>query len=137
MTRHVVAPVAEIPPGARHVVEAAGKRIVVFNLDGDFFALLDRCPHQGGALSGGIQCGLTLSDEPGRYHFSRAGEFIRCPWHQWEFDIRTGKSWFDPRRTKVRPFPAGVEQGAALVEGPYQAETVPVRVEESYVVIEA
>ncbi len=137
MTRHVVAPVAEIPPGARKVVEAGGKRIVVFNLDGDFFALLDRCPHQGGPLSGGISCGLTLSDEPGQYRFSRAGEFIRCPWHQWEFDIRTGKSWFDPRRTKVRPFPAGVESGAALVEGPYQAETVPVRVEESYVVIEA
>lgn len=137
MSRHVVAPVAEIPPGGRKVVEAAGKRIVVFNLDGEFFALLDRCPHQGGALSGGIACGLTLSEAPGVYRFSRAGEFIRCPWHQWEFDIRTGKSWFDPRRTKVRPFPAGVEEGAKLVEGPYQAETVPVRVEEAYVVVEA
>ena len=42
MSKHIVAPVAEIPPGARRVVEAGGKRIVVFNLDGDFFALLDR-----------------------------------------------------------------------------------------------
>jgi 3-phenylpropionate/trans-cinnamate dioxygenase ferredoxin subunit len=90
MARHVVAPVAEIPPGGRKVVEADGKRIVVFNLDGEFFALLDRCPHQGGPLSGGILCGLTQSEQPGTYHFSRAGEFIRCPWHQWEFDIRTG-----------------------------------------------
>ena len=137
MARHVVAPVAEIPPGQRRVVEAAGKRIVVFNLDGAFFALLDRCPHQGGPLSEGILCGLTQSEEPGTYRFSRAGEFLRCPWHQWEFDIRTGKSWFDPRRTKVRPFPATVEPGAALVEGPYRAETVAVRVEEAYVVIEA
>lgn len=137
MARHVVAPVAEIPPGGRKVVEAAGKRIVVFNLDGEFFALLDRCPHQGGPLSGGILCGLTLSEEPGTYRFSRSGEFIRCPWHQWEFDIRTGKSWFDPRRTKVRPFPARVEAGAALKEGPYTAETFPVRVEDSYVVVEA
>lgn len=136
MAKHVVAPVAEIPPGGRKVVEAAGKRIVVFNLNGEFFALLDRCPHQGGPLSGGILCGLTQSEEPGTYRFSRAGEFVRCPWHQWEFDIRTGKSWFDPRRTKVRPFPATVEPGATLVEGPYQAETVPVRVEEAYVVIE-
>ncbi len=137
MARHVVAPVAEIPPGGRKVVEADGKRIVVFNLSGEFFALLDRCPHQGGALSGGILCGLTQSDAPGTYRFSRAGEFVRCPWHQWEFDIRTGKSWFDPRRTKVRPFPARVEPGAALVEGPYRAETFPVSVEDSYVVIEA
>ncbi len=123
MSRHVVAPVSEIPPGARKVVEAGGKRIVVFNLDGEFFALLDRCPHQGSALSGGIQCGLTQSEEPGTYRFSRAGEFIRCPWHQWEFDIRTGKSWFDPRRTKVRPFPVGWRRGGAG-RGPYQAETV-------------
>ena len=137
MARHVVAPVAEIPPGGRKVVEAAGKRIVVFNLDGAFFALLDRCPHQGGPLSGGILCGLVQSEEPGTYRVSRAREFIRCPWHQWEFDIRTGKSWFDPRRTKVRPFPVSVEPGAALVEGPYRAETIPVRVEDAYVVIEA
>ena len=137
MSKHVVAPVSEIPPGGRRVVEAAGKRIVVFNLDGAFFALLDRCPHQGSALSGGILCGLTQSDEPGQYHFSRAGEFVRCPWHQWEFDIRTGKSWFDPRRTKVRPFPAEVAEGATLVQGPYTAETFPVRVEEAYVVVEA
>jgi len=137
MAKHVVATVAEIPPGARKVVEAAGKRIVVFNLGGEFFALLDRCPHQGGPLSQGIQCGLTQSAEPGTYSYSRAGEFIRCPWHQWEFDIRTGKSWFDPRRVKVRPFPAHIEPGAALVEGPYRAETIPVRIEESYVVVEA
>jgi 3-phenylpropionate/trans-cinnamate dioxygenase ferredoxin subunit len=81
-------------------------------------------------------CGLTLSDEPGRYHFSRAGEMLRCPWHNWEFDIRTGKSWFDPRRTKVRAFPAHVEPGASLVEGPYQAEIFPVKVEADYVVVE-
>jgi 3-phenylpropionate/trans-cinnamate dioxygenase ferredoxin subunit len=93
---------------------------------------------------------------------------LRCPWHNWEFDIRTGKSWFDPRRTKVRAFPAHVEPGAALasdprrararsgesaaqkdsatpsmpmdggaVEGPYQAETFPVKVEADYVVVEA
>jgi len=136
MAKHVVAPVAEIPAGGRKLVEAGGRRIVVFNLKGEFYALLDRCPHQGGPLSEGILCGLTRSSEPGTYEHDRAGEFIRCPWHQWEFDIRTGRSWFDPRRTKVRPFPAGVEVGAILVQGPYTAETVPVSVEDSYVVIE-
>ena len=121
MARHIVAAVDEIPPGGRKLVEADGKKIVVFNLGGEFFALLDRCPHQGSALSGGILCGLTLSDEPGRYHFSRAGEMLRCPWHNWEFDIRTGKSWFDPRRTKVRAFPAHVETGARLASDPRRA----------------
>jgi nitrite reductase/ring-hydroxylating ferredoxin subunit len=129
--RHVVAPVAEIPPGERRLVEANGKRVVVFNLSGEFFALSDRCPHQGGSLAAGPVMGLVESPCPGEYSYGRAGEIIRCPWHAWEFDIRTGKSRFDPRRMKVRAFPACVEKGEAL-----QAETFPVRVEEDYVVVE-
>ncbi|NCY24964.1 MAG: Rieske (2Fe-2S) protein, partial [Alphaproteobacteria bacterium] len=37
MVKHVVAEVAAIPAGARHVTEAGGKRIVIYNLDGEFF----------------------------------------------------------------------------------------------------
>jgi 3-phenylpropionate/trans-cinnamate dioxygenase ferredoxin subunit len=134
----VVAPVAELPPGARRRVEAAdGRAILVFNLGGEFFALADRCPHQGGSLCGGLLTGHVDSPEPGIYHYARRGEMIRCPWHSWEFDIRTGKSWFDPRRVQLRQFPARVEKGAALIEGPYRAETFPVRVEDEYVVVEA
>ncbi|MBR0666870.1 Rieske (2Fe-2S) protein [Roseomonas hellenica] len=137
MAKHVVAPLGEIPPGGRKLVEASGRRIAVFNLDGEFFALLDRCPHQGGSLCGGIVTGHVESSTPGEYRYSRRGEMIRCPWHAWEFDIRTGKSWFDPRRMKVRSFPAAVAKGAELVEGPFVAETFPVRVEDDYVVVEA
>ncbi|MBW8268842.1 Rieske (2Fe-2S) protein [Caldovatus aquaticus] len=136
--RYVVAPAAEIPPGARKVVEAGqGRRIVVFNLGGEFFALLDRCPHQGGRLSEGKLCGLVESDEPGVFRYGRKGEILRCPWHQWEFDIRTGRSWHDPERTRVRAFPARVERGAVLREGIPAVETFPVRVEDDYVVVEA
>lgn len=129
--RHVVGPVAEIPPGGRKLVEAGGRRIVVFNLGGEFFALADRCPHQGGPLSEGPVMGLVESSRPGEYRYDRRGEILRCPWHAWEFDIRTGRSRCDPRRTKLRTFPVEVERGAAL-----QAETFEVRVEEDYVVVE-
>nr|WP_242481740.1 Rieske 2Fe-2S domain-containing protein [Paracraurococcus ruber] len=80
--------------------------------------------------------GLVTSDRPGEFTLSRAGEIIRCPWHGWEFDIRTGQSWCDPSRIRIRPYPVAVAPGASLVQGPYVAETVPVRVEEDYVVIE-
>ena len=54
MPKHVVCAIADIPPGGRKLVEAEGKRIVVFNLAGEFFALSDRCPHQGGSLCAGL-----------------------------------------------------------------------------------
>ncbi|MCK8786332.1 Rieske (2Fe-2S) protein [Roseomonas sp. NAR14] len=131
-TRHVVAATDEIPPGGRKLVAIGGRDILVFNLAGEFFAIANRCPHNGGSLCAGRTTGLVQSSEPGRYHYSRQGEIIRCPWHNWEFDIRTGRSVIDPRRIKVRAFPAEVASGAAL-----QAETFPVQVEGEYVVVEA
>ncbi len=44
----MVAAAREIPPGGRKIVQVGGREIGVFNLGGEFFALLNRCPHQGG-----------------------------------------------------------------------------------------
>jgi 3-phenylpropionate/trans-cinnamate dioxygenase ferredoxin subunit len=77
------------------------------------------------------------SKEPGDYCYSRRGEMVKCPWHGWEFDIRTGKSWCDPARLRLRQYPVAVKPGAELVEGPHVAESFPVRVENSYIVVEA
>jgi 3-phenylpropionate/trans-cinnamate dioxygenase ferredoxin subunit len=136
MARHVVAPARDIPPGERRIVTVEGRRIGVFNLDGMFYALLDRCPHQGGRLCLGDAIGLVQSAEPGTYRYSRPGEFLKCPWHGWEFDIRTGQSWCDPRRTRVRTYEVSVEPGEELVKGPYIAEMIPVSVEQEFVILE-
>src|SRR4051812_35352664 len=61
MAEHVVAPVDEIPPGTRKLVEVGGRAVVVFNLGGEFYALNNRCPHRGGSLFHGIQTGLVES----------------------------------------------------------------------------
>src|SRR5437660_142864 len=58
-TRHVVATVAEVPPGERKLVMVAGREIGIFNVGGRFFAVRNRCPHQGGPLCQGRQLGLT------------------------------------------------------------------------------
>jgi len=134
--KHVVASVSEIPVGGRKLVDVKGRKIVLFNLSGEFYAISDKCPHQGGSLSKGRLTGLVSSKEPGQYSYTRKGEVIRCPWHSWEYDIRTGKSWCDPRRIQARKFDVNVEPGAALVEGPYVAETFDVKVEDQYLVIE-
>ena len=135
-TRHVVAAVDEVPPGSRKRVTIAGRDIALFNVGGEFFALGDKCPHESGSLCAGAIIGLAEADEPGRYRLSRDGEFVKCSWHGWEFDIRTGQSWCDPTHTRVRSYDASVEAGERLVKGPYVADTYPVRVEQNYVVID-
>ena len=136
MSRHVVARTSEIPPGGRKRFTIKGRPIAVFNLDNQFFGMLDRCPHQGGSLCAGITTGLLLSSQPGQYSYIRKGEFIRCPWHGWEFDIRTGQSYCDPERVRSKAYAVGTESGASVVAGPYVAETVPVEVEEDYIVVD-
>jgi nitrite reductase/ring-hydroxylating ferredoxin subunit len=136
MAQHIVATVDDIPPGQRKLVNVEGRDIGIFNVGGEYFAVGNRCPHEGASLCKGRIVGLVESSEPGSYQFSRRGELLRCPWHGWEFDLRTGKSWCEPERVKVRNYDLKVESGGALVEGPLQAETFPVSIEKQYVVIE-
>ena len=136
MARHVVATVDEIPEGGRKLVSVGERKIVIFNVKGEFLALLNRCPHQGGSLCDGVLTGFVQSDVPGQYRYSRPGEFIRCPWHGWHFDVRTGQSWGDPQRVYTKHYNVEVAAGQQLVEGPYRAETVDVVVDQQYLVIE-
>jgi nitrite reductase/ring-hydroxylating ferredoxin subunit len=126
----------------------AGRSVGIFNVGGEFFALRNRCPHAGGPLCEGVLSGFVRSKVPGKYNYERRGEILRCPWHQWEFDVKTGQSWFDPAKMRVRryetsiepePSPAGEEEEmatAGLEKGPYTAETYDVSLEEQYVVLE-
>ncbi len=149
MTRYVVATVEEIPPGDRKIVTVAGRSIGVFNINGEFFALRNRCPHQGGPLCEGKTFGFLSARVPGEVEYSRAGEILTCAWHGWEFDIRTGQSWCDPDRLRVRRYDVQIAPGDALtdngdadavtsgkVRGPYAAETFPIVAEGQYLVVE-
>ena len=136
MSRHVVATTGEIAPGSKKLVTVKGREIGIFNVGGEYYALANRCPHNGGPMCEGRIAGLVRSSSPGNYELIRKGEFLRCPWHGWEFDIRTGQSWCDPNDMKVRQFKTAVEPGEELVKGPFVAETFQVSVEEKYVVID-
>jgi len=136
MARHVVAKVGEIAAGTSKQVTVRGREIGVFYVNGEYFALLNRCPHEGAPLCRGRLSNLTESDEPGVFRVSRKGEMLRCPWHGWEFDIRTGQSWCDPEHTYVKRYGVSVEPGSQLAKGPYVAETFAVTVEDEYVVVE-
>ena len=139
MGKHIVATVNEIPWGERKLVEIEGRSIGVFNLKDNYYAVRNRCAHQGGPLCAGRLTGFLRARVPGDYTYTRQGEILRCPWHGWEFDVKTGQSWWDPTATRVRNYKANVVSGEAvsgLQKGPYVVETYPVSVDEQYVVVE-
>ena len=71
----------ELPPGAAKEVEHDGRIYALFNVGGSISAIDGICPHQGGPLA------------EGRVE----GTLVTCPWHGWQFDVRTGTMPIGPR----------------------------------------
>ena len=134
--KHVVARVEEVVPGKPLVRQVKGRQIGIFNLGGEYYALSTAARTRAPICAKGRMTHLVQAERAGEFEVSRPGEFIKCPWHGWEFDIRTGQSWCDPNSMYVRQFGVKVEPGETLVKGPYVAESFPVSVEDSYIVVE-
>jgi 3-phenylpropionate/trans-cinnamate dioxygenase ferredoxin subunit len=137
MGRHVIGRTSELPPGARRIVEADGRSIGVFNVGGRFYALRNSCPHQAAPLCLGAIKGMTMPSKPGEYVWAREGEILRCPWHGWEFDITTGRSIFNPHKTRVKSYDVTIERHPEGGEGidAEAVDTYEVTVEEGWVVL--
>lgn len=101
MTRFFVGKASEILEGEKKIIEANGRSIGVYHVGDQFYAIRNTCPHQGAELCRGITTALITSTGPGVFEYEHEGEIVRCPWHQWEFDVKTGCMIVDPKmRTK-------------------------------------
>lgn len=109
--RYEVCSVDELPPGERKLIEVrdGGTSIGVFNVEGNYYALANVCPHQLAPLCEGQITGQTIADSVGDFKQIREGEIIQCPWHGWKFDITNGKSVFNPHEIRTRTYEAEVE----------------------------
>ena len=102
-----IAETGMIPAGGKKSFPLEGKTILLVNLDGTIYALNNRCPHMGGALSDGVLEGTALT----------------CPRHGAKFDIQSGKNIGDAKLAFVRvkvgdatAFPVKVEGQDILVD---------------------
>jgi len=115
--KHFVCRLEELDKIRKKAVIIDQRPIVVVRSDhGDVHALRDVCPHKGPCLSDGMLDKNCQGSATGEYLFDRATEVLRCPWHSWEFDIRTGKSLFAPEKVRVKTYPVSVENGGVFVE---------------------
>ena len=96
-----VCPVEELPPGSVKIVYAGDIVVGIYNLDGQFYALEDRCSHDDGPLCEG--------------DFDEDAGVVVCPRHGANFDIRTGTALTLPAYLPVDTFPVRVEDGVVRV----------------------
>lgn len=88
-----------LAPGQGIVVTAKGREIALFNLDGEFYAIDNECPHASGPLGeGSVESGV-----------------VTCPIHAWEYDIRTGACLTVPEE-RVPRYAVKVEAGGVWVD---------------------
>lgn len=73
-------------------VEAGGKELAVFRVNGGIYAVDNLCPHQGGPLSEGMV----------------EGDQVICPWHAWVFCMKTGVSPVSPN-IRVDTYPVRIQ----------------------------
>ena len=93
-----VATVSELTPGSCKEITIQDKTIALFNVDGQFYAIANRCPHRGGPLS----------------ESSVMDKIITCPWHGWQFDVTTGCAPTNPD-VKVETYEVKTEGDAVFV----------------------
>ena len=94
-----VAETADLKPGEARVVEAGGKTLALFNVNGTYYVLDNSCLHRGGPLGEG----------------ELEGTIVTCPWHGWRWDVATGANTNNPA-VKVSCFAVKVEGTSVFVE---------------------
>lgn len=84
-------------PGEVRLLLLAGHQIGLYEVNGEYYALADRCPHRGAPLcsSGRVVRGITLDD--GVVTRGPRPALLRCPWHKWDFEIASGRCIVHPR----------------------------------------
>ena len=122
LTWHRVAGIDELPEGRVKTVTAETHSMALTHIDGEFTAMENRCPHQGGPLGeGSIEIGND-------------GQcWLRCPWHGWDFDPKTGVSPGGHEDTGQKLFPVEVRDDGIYVgieaETPHETTITDVMVE--------
>ena len=97
-----VCPLDELPPGSVKIVRAGAIAVGVYNLDGDYCAIEDRCSHDDGPLAEG--------------EFDLEERVVICPRHGSKFDICSGRPLSLPAYEPVETFPVVVEDGWVKVD---------------------
>ncbi|MGH9022046.1 MAG: Rieske (2Fe-2S) protein [Acidimicrobiia bacterium] len=106
----------ELSPGQMTSAQIGPIPVVVIRAqDGTLHALVAKCLHQGGPLDKGRLYPHMSREDIGEYVPEKDCEILKCPWHGFEYDIRTGCVVADPTR-RLQQFTAREEGDEIVIE---------------------
>ena len=119
MSEHIVGTVDEVSEGERLLVEIKGRELGIFTVDGEYYAYVNWCVHQGGPICEGRLTGRqkakfdrdTLETE---LEWTDKDGIVACPWHGWEFDLESGKN-ISREDVELPSYPVRVEDDEIIV----------------------
>lgn len=100
MTEFIAGTVSEFEEGKGRAFDVDGRIVAIFRSNNQFFGLSNRCPHKGASMCAG--------------EISLDGHQVRCPWHNWAYDLGTGVSPLDPDE-RIRTFPVRTDGELVIV----------------------
>lgn len=111
-----VGAVEDFAPNTLRVVSAGGKEVGILPWHGAWYAVRNICPHLGAPLCAGTARALLTQDRAASEDLvvDLDRPVVECPWHHWEFDVRSGRSLVGDDRVKT--YPVRIEDGRVLVE---------------------
>ncbi len=85
---------SDVPPGSVRMVRAGERAYALVNVEGQFYAVDNNCPHNGGPLGKGRLVN---------------GTELECPRHQWRWDVTTGRATWPDSSWRVLRVPVRTE----------------------------
>ncbi len=95
-----IAETKDVPAGSRVRVDVEGRTLVLFNIDGKYYAIDDACTHSDASLAEG----------------ELEGNVITCPWHAAQFDVTTGEALTPPAPSNVASYRVRVGSGDISID---------------------
>jgi 3-phenylpropionate/trans-cinnamate dioxygenase ferredoxin subunit len=108
---------SDVAPGQTMLVRGARRSVLLCrSADGEYLAVAPKCPHQGADLRYGTFGGAIVDDGVGHYRFDESCLAVRCPWHGWEYDARSGRPLAADNATHIAVYRVTVEDGEVYVD---------------------
>jgi len=98
------------------VVRAEGRELVVVRWKGEIFAIRNVCPHQSASLAkGAVHDRVVQGDRLGELNVDESEPLVRCPFHGWDFSLRSGYCVVDPK-LRVKTYKTTIRNSRVFVE---------------------